>query len=175
MLAEERADFAERFISSLIDAGLTEDEIGPAVKAAADILDLAEQEGVGAVEFTKLAMDKESFVGTLGKLISPSALSAAASRLFDGATSLAGSATGKLIEGGTRLAPWAAGAALVGPGLVGYGAGQLAGSLSDNPDPVIDTIRQQELISTLQRNTARLQQQKRRNQVSSEDVDDDAE
>jgi len=44
--------------------------------------------------------------------------------------------------------------------LIGYGAGQLAGGISDSPGPVVDAVKQQELIDNLRMQANRLERRK---------------
>lgn len=161
----DRTEFVENLLGSLIDAGLSPDEVRHSVKCAADMLEGIAEAGQNP-EVLLLAdpahggLDKKANAALIGAALGIPAVAGAASHLAGKAVDATGSVVSTAIGTGARSLPYLAAAGLLVPGLAGYIGGQAAGTLSDNPDPMVDSIRQQELIDNLRVQANRLERRK---------------
>ena len=138
-------EFRERLLTSFIEQGLTLDEMSKRAELLADVL----EEGV---------LNKQANPG------GPMAVSTA-DQLLGLLVSGVGGASNKLFSAGvdtaTKISPALLAAAIGGPLVGGYYAGNTAAKLTDPGKGKLEDIKRQEEIAELRAQTARLRQQKR--------------
>ena len=160
---EQRVDLVSNFIETLIDQGCSRGEVCKVASAMADVLEAVADAGVDPCEFINLLnadsiTDKQAnaLLAGIGEAVPWGAVGSAMGSLFNTGVGAATQLGTSAIQAAGRNIPLAVAASLAAPAAVGYGAGKMLGSATDDPDGVIDELKHQELISLLRQNAATL-------------------
>lgn len=152
MTPEERYEFVSELIGGFKAAGLNYEEIKEAVAFVADTH--AHEPKLAGEFFRKEGNGLLTYIGSSAPVRAVgSAVTGAASKALGAGTDVMGR-----IAGGTVMAsPLMLGAGLAVPYAAMYGAGHLAGSVTDDPEDALEEIRYQEKLDALRRSAARIQ------------------
>ena len=161
---EQRVKFASEFISEMVKAGLSQDEVVATLSTYADMLDHLKEAGYS---YDKVAaafdsQDSEAINEITDKL-ALFGLDGAAKGLADVGSNIV-NAAGNI--GSTGIKTLAIGSALAGLGipaaayLGGKGLGAAAGHLTERDKDYIEEVKHDELLSMLRENAATLRRRK---------------
>jgi len=156
--AEQRAKLAADMLGTLVDAGLSRQEMISMLSFSADVLEKQASQGK---TLDTMELDKQSgLFGALAGALPIDAIKDIALRGADKVFGLGERVVGSALDTTMKYSPLIAGAALATPVIAGYAAGHGIGTGSDNGDEMVRSIHQRELVSMLREN-ARLAEQTR--------------
>jgi len=157
---KERVEFTSEMLAGLLKAGCSHEEVCQSVGMVADVLEAVYQADIHPADFLATARDKTSFVSGAAQAVPWEALGNIAGNIGNTVLNAGTNTAGRLIDTVASNAIPAAVLAPVAAGVVGYGAGQLVGQATDDPDERISDIKHQELISALRQSTERIKKRR---------------